>query len=173
MTAHVDPSNILMSIALILKNQNPLKNLPGSLADFLLDLPDLPTVLTSCEQWLAAPTFLQPIASSLCSRVLVDVAYDALSTLFTFKSLSSDGVVALCSAIFHNWANVGEEEQKKLSPLLRRSYQLFPELLRRAANEVETEAAEMEGKEIQRLVDSIAMVSPFVDALARSDCGII
>jgi hypothetical protein len=147
-----------MSIALILKNQNPLKYLPGSLTDFLLTLPDLPSVLTSCEQWLASPTFLQPMASSLCSRVLVDVAYDTLSTLFTFKSLSSDGVVALCLAIFRNWANVGEEEQIKLLPLLRRSYQVFPELLRRAANEVEAEAAEMEGEEIQRLVESIAMV---------------
>lgn len=146
-----------MSIALILKNQNPLKYLPNSLTEFLLTLPDLPNVLTSCEQWLGAPTFLQSVASSLCLRARVDVAYDALWTLFALKSLSSDGVVALCSAIFRNWANSGEEGQIKLLPLLRRSYQLFPELLRQAANEVEAEA-EMEGEEILRLVESITMV---------------
>jgi len=162
-----------MSIALILKNQNPLKHVPVSLMDFLLTLPDLSNVLTSCEQWLAAPTFLQPMSSSLCLRALVDVAYDALSTLFTFKSLSADGVVALCSAIFRNWANVGKEEQIKLLPLLRRSYQLFPELLRRAANEVDGGAAEMEGEEIQKLVESIAMVILSSMLSPRSDCCII
>jgi len=64
----------------------------------------------------------------------------------------------ICSAVLRNWASVDEAEQSKLLPLLRRSYQLYPEQFRLAADEVEGECNEANGREMQKLVDLISLV---------------
>ncbi|RPD60690.1 hypothetical protein L227DRAFT_501246 [Lentinus tigrinus ALCF2SS1-6] len=157
--SRVSSKQLIRTLVSVCATQEQLDKLPGSVVKGLLVVPDVDAELVSAMAWMGAERLINPLITSLLSRIDDLAASSIVEALLTSQTLLSGIARSAAAALIHRLTTEEPSSALELRSLLSQLHQRHPAAVH-AASKAIIDEDEDKRNAVEQLVLSISLPVP-------------
>ncbi|CAG8656225.1 17359_t:CDS:2, partial [Acaulospora colombiana] len=150
--APVETSSLLVSISLILRHQEGIKEFPVALVQYLEAKPDIIDRISEPEDWTFHASFLRPWVSMLCTWPKRDIGVNLLIHLLRSKRFNRDACVVVLETMLQSYHLTSADDRECFMPVFRHISGTYPEVLHQVIETLRGSYPTLISQEVDRLM---------------------